>query len=68
MVRFEGDKIIIEIAGNGDPVGVWSDIVVELIDVLGALDKDLINMEQIRSVTRLLGDMMPYEKLLKRME
>ena len=59
MVRFEDDKIIVEISGYGNPMETWSDIIVGLIDVLGALDRDMIGVEEIRSTTWLLKALMP---------
>lgn len=67
MVRFDGDKVVIEISGYGNPTETWSDIVVGLVDVLGALDKDMINTEEIRGVTLLLKEMMPEWETVKRM-
>lgn len=59
MVRFEDDRFFIEVPGYGNPMETWSEMTAELIDVIGALDRDMINVDELRFVTWLLRAMMP---------
>ncbi len=68
MVRFEKDKIVIEIE-SVLPADDWCMFVRDIISAVGAIDKDLVdnNNDCIYGLSKLLLEMMPEEIVLRKM-
>ena len=68
MVRFEKEKIVIEIATKW-PSDKWKEIMNDLIFAIGALDKERIdnNNDCTYGMCDLLLELMPEEKDLRKM-
>lgn len=68
MVRFEKNKIVIEIE-CGFPADDWCMFVKDIISAVGAIDKDLVdnNNDCIYGLSKLLLEMMPDEMVLRKM-
>lgn len=68
MVRFEKEKIVIEIATKW-PVCKWKEIISDLLFAIGAMDKDRVdnNNDCIYGVCDLLTEMLPDERILEKM-
>lgn len=68
MVRFEKEKLIIEIESKW-PTDKWKDIVRDLVYAIGALNKELVDNENdcTYSMCDLLVEMLPDERDLRKM-
>lgn len=66
MVRFEKDKLVIEIETHY-PASHWLDLTRDLVRAIGAIDKDLVGSanDYIYSLCDFLEDLMPEESDLR---
>lgn len=68
MVRFEKNKIVVEIESI-TPADDWCMFVRDLISAVGAIDKDLLdnNNDCIYGISKLLFEMIPDELIIREM-
>lgn len=69
MVRFEKDKLVIEIpaASRRDAIETWSDLHAGLCDVIYYMKQDTIIDETFFNLPLLLGEMLPGRDDIKKM-
>lgn len=65
MVRFEKNKIVIEIESKF-PEYEWEDMVKSLVRCIGAMDPELNNGDILGGVCSLIENMIPDEQWLKK--
>ena len=66
MVRFEKDRLVIEIQTNGRPVEYWMELQRALLDMLSHTTQETLIEETFYTVPDFLRELMPdYETLAK---
>lgn len=68
MVRFEKDRLVIEIQTHGSPVEYWMELQRALLDMLSHTTQETLIEETFYTVPDFLRELMPDYEILAKMQ